>query len=41
MSEQARGIGADDGEGGHKTRDDPWMGTVTSVSAFLAGFSLA
>jgi len=24
-----------------KTRDDPWMGTVTSVSAFLAGFSLA
>jgi hypothetical protein len=27
--------------GGHKTRDDPWMSTVTTVSAFLAGFSLA
>jgi hypothetical protein len=35
MSEEA---GAD---GGHKTRDDPWMGTVTTVSGFLAGFSLA
>lgn len=26
---------------GRKTREDPWMVTVTSVSAFLAGFSLA
>ena len=25
----------------HKTRDDPWMSTVTNVSGFLAGFSLA
>jgi hypothetical protein len=33
--------GQADGDGGHKTRDDPWMSTVTSVSAFLAGFSLA
>ena len=30
-----------DGGGSHKTRDDPWMSTVTSASAFLAGFSLA
>ena len=29
------------GEGGHKPRADPWMTTVTNVSAFLAGFSLA
>ncbi len=41
MSERAGGGGADSGGGGHGTRDDPWMSTVTSVSAFLAGFSLA
>ena len=40
MSGQADGDGAD-GFGGRKTRDDPWMSTVTTVSAFLAGFSLA
>ena len=39
MSGQADGGGAD--SGGGKTRDDPWMTTVTSVSGFLAGFSLA
>jgi len=31
----------DDQPGGHTVRDDPWMSTVTGVSAFLAGFSLA
>ena len=25
----------------HPTTDDPWMNTVTNMSAFLAGFSLA
>ena len=34
MSDQAGG-------GGHKPRDDPWMGTVTNLSGFMAGFSLA
>jgi hypothetical protein len=33
-----RGGGSGDG---HPTMDDPWMSTVTSVAAFLAGFSLA
>ena len=36
-----KGAGGADGFGGVKTRDDPWMGTVTNVCAFLAGFSLA
>lgn len=35
MSEQAGSGGADGSGGGHKTTDDPWMGTVTNVSAFL------
>ena len=41
MSGQADGDGADGFGGGQKTSDDPWMSPVTSVSAFLAGFSLA
>jgi hypothetical protein len=41
MSEQAGGEGAGGSGGGYKTRPDAWMGTVTSVAAFLAGFSLA
>ena len=41
MSELAGGGGADRGGGDRKTRDDPWMNTVTNVSGFLAGFSLA
>jgi len=41
MSGQADGGGADGFERRHKTRDDPWMSTVTNVSGFLAGFGLA
>ena len=41
MSGQAAGADAEGGGGGFKTRDDQWMTTVSSVSAFLAGFSLA
>lgn len=41
MSKLERFAVADGNDGGHKTRDDPWMTTVTNVSAFLAGFSLA
>src|SRR5438105_3330012 len=41
MSGQADGGGADGFERRHKTRDDPWMTTVTNVSGFLAGFGLA
>jgi hypothetical protein len=42
MSELAGGGGGADHSGGdRKTRDDPWMNTVTNVSGFLAGFGLA
>ena len=41
MDGQADGGGADGIGSGHRTHDDPWMGTVTNVSGFLAGFSLA
>jgi uncharacterized membrane protein YhaH (DUF805 family) len=40
MSVKADDGGADGFEC-RKTRDDPWMSTVTNVSGFLAGFSLA
>ncbi len=33
--------GGDDGGGDPANRSDPWIGSVTNVSAFLAGFSLA
>jgi len=41
MSEQPGRSGADRSEGGHKDRPDSGMSTVTRVSGFLAGFSLA
>jgi hypothetical protein len=31
----------DSGGGAPENRPDPWMSSVTNVSAFLAGFSLA
>ena len=34
-------VGGGGGGRARTTRDDPWMSTVTSVSGFLAGFSLA
>ena len=41
MSEQAGNGGADRSGGHHNDRPDSGMSTVTSVSGFLAGFSLA